>query len=346
MSGRSTRSRLLPVVTAITALLMVSTPVSAKTDGESPIGSIAVGDAEVWAWTTTYELVRVDAAGLRVTHRVGTLPGALLDLAVGEGGVWGAGPCGRPRCDYGVLMRFDPATGQRSRPLTRLGLNPRAVATGYGSVWVLGARRVLRIDPTTRRMVGRPIDVGRGARDIAVGEGAIWVTTGKRRGSTGAATCDLVGIDPRSNRVIRRQRIGCPAAALAFGSGSVWAASSSGRGIARVRPRGARLPLPGVQLPGESIDVAAGLGAIWVAGVRNIRAGRYGVRSGQAVLSRLDGAGRRAGPALRLGPARTWMPRVVAGAGAVWVANTPTGTITRIDPDSGAVSRLRVAVRR
>jgi streptogramin lyase len=243
-------------------------------------------------------------------------------------------------------MRFDPVTGRRSRPLTRLGLNPRAVATGYGSVWVLGARRVLRIDPRTRRMVGHPIAIGRGARDIAAGEGAIWVTTGERRGPTGAALCDLVGIDPASSRVIRRQPIGCGAAALAVGSGSVWAASAGGRGIARVRPRGARLPLPGVQLPAESIDVAAGLGAVWVAGVRDIREGPYGDRSGRAVLSRLDAAGRRTGAALRLGPAHAWMPRVVAGAGAVWVANTPTGTITRIDPDDGAVSRLRVPVRR
>lgn len=194
-------------------------------------------------------------------------------------------------------MRFDPATGQRSRPLTRLGLNPRALATGYGSVWVLGARRVLRIDPTTRRMVGHPIAIGRGARDIAAGEGAIWVTTGERRGPKGAALCDLVGIDPGSSRVIRRQPIGCPAATLAVGSGSVWAASASGRGIARVRPLGARLPLPDVQLPGESIDVASGLGAVWVAGVRDIHEGPYGDRSGRAVVSRLDAAGRSGGPA-------------------------------------------------
>ena len=117
---------------------------SAKTVGENPIGAIAVGDEEVWAWVNTYELVRVDAAGLRVTHRVGTLPGVLLDLSVGEGGVWGAGPCGRPRCDYGVLMRFDPATGRRSRPFSRLGVHRDLLASRTGRASELGARRVLR----------------------------------------------------------------------------------------------------------------------------------------------------------------------------------------------------------
>lgn len=290
---------------SICALLTTGAVAEAKSLVAPSIGAIATGDAVVWAWSDASELMRVDAGTLRVTHRSDTRPGSLHDLAVGEGGVWGTGGCSRYRCYYGVLMRFDPQAGQRSRPLTRLGLNPRAVTTGFGSVWVLGARRVLRIDPTTRRMVGRPIPVGRGARDIAAVAGAIRVTLGAPPRSQDPSACERVEIDPMSNRVAGRRPIACRAGALAVGFGSVW-----------------------------------------VAGVR--RATRYGQRPrpGRVLLSRLDAEGRPSGPALGLGSAYPWLPRIAVGAGAVWVANAPTGTITRVDPDDGAISRRRVTARR
>lgn len=287
----------------VTALYGPDDRAVAKTAGESTILALAAGEDAVWAWVNSYELVRVDPWRMAITARTDTVPAALTaGIAVGEGGVWSAGSCGRLRCGYGVLMRFDPATGRRSRPLTPLGLNPRGIAVGHGSVWVLGARRVLRIDPGTRRMSGPPIAIGRRARGIAVGPGAVWVTVGAR-------ACHLVGIDPRTGTVSMRRPVAC---------GSV----------------------------ARALAAAAGRGGRWVARVRDAVTGPYGERRGRAVLSRVDAAGRARGRSLQLGEALAWLPRVTAAAGAVWVANAPTGTITRVDPGRRTIEgRLRVPPR-
>lgn len=312
----------------------------AKTAGPAPVTDLAAGHGAIWTWMNTYELIRLDPRTNRITARTDTRPALITDLAAGAEGVWGAGVCGRVNCAYGTLVQFDSRTGQRRRPLTRLGLRPRAIAVGYGSIWVLGGRRVLRVDPRTRRPVGTPIWIGRDARDIAAGAGAVWVTTGERPGPTGAPLCDLVGIDPATARVIRRQPIGCGTTAeIAVGLGSVWVASAGGRGLARIRPFGERLALPGVQLPGESSDVATAAGRVWVAGVRPPVPG---TASGRGVLTAFDPAGGRLGRPLTLGSAEAGQVRVATGFGAAWVANAPAGTITRVDLGSGrVVARIR-----
>jgi len=332
---------------AVAALLLAGADAAApKTVDAVAVSAIAAGDDELWAWSSTYSLLRIDAATARVARRVDTVPGLITSLAVGENGVWGAGRCGRPRCGYGVLMRFDPATGRRSRPLTRLGLNPRSVATGFGSVWVLGGRRLVRVDPLTRRVAGRPIPVGRRAIDLAAGAGSLWVLRGERRGPTGATLCDLVEVSPAQGRVVRSQPVGCGARSLVVGPGGVWIAAPFGRGIVRVRPRGGRIPLPGVQLAGETSDVATGLGAVWATGVRDLRETRDGAVAGRAVLSRLDVRGRRNTRPLDVGAAWAGFPKVAVAGGVVWVANAPRGMITRIEPGDGRLARVRLPLHR
>lgn len=187
-------------------------------------------------------------------------------------------------------------------------------------------------------MTGPPIRIGRNARDIAVGAGAVWVTTGERRGATGAALCHLVGIDPTTARVVRRQPLACGPGRLAVGAGGVWSTAPPGtRGLVGVRPFGGRMALTGVQLPGESVDVVADARQVWVAGVRDVVAGPYGERRGTGILTTLDSADRSLWRPLALGAAAVWQPRIAAGFGAVWVANTPAGTITRVDAATGRI---------
>jgi hypothetical protein len=105
-----------------------------------------------------------------------------------------------------------------------------------------------------------------------------------------------------------------------------------------VHPFGARDPLRGLRLPGETAGVAAGFGRAWAVGVDRIVAGRWGARRGRLVLTPVDARTGLPGRARVLGRALAWQPRVAAGAGAVWVANAPAGTIARVDPATGAVT--------
>jgi len=320
-------------------------PAAGKDPVSDVVNALAADAGGAWAALSSYELVRVDGRTGRVTHREDVGPGYVVDLAVGEGGVWGVGRCGRVRCRYGTLARFDPATGRRSRPITRLGASPRGVAASEGWVWVLGGRRVLRIDPGTRRLAGPPIPVGRNARDIAVGAGAVWVTTAPRRGRAGPVEgpCSLVGIDPRSGTVIRRQPLPCSPDALAVGAGMIWATAPPGaRGLVRVEPRGARTALPGVRLPGVSAALATGGGRVWVAGVEVTGSTPYGALRGRAVLTPVNAQRGRSATAIPLGVSWVAMLHVAAGSSGVWVANAPTGTLRRIDASSG---RLLATVR-
>lgn len=336
--------RIALATAAAVAALPPAAPADAKGLDGAPVIALAADAQGVWAWSNRYELLRLDATTNRIDVRVDTLPALITDLARGAGGVWGSGFCGRPRCAYGILMRFDPRTGRRSRPLTRLGLRPRALTVGHGAVWVLGARRVLRIDPGTRRVEGPAIPIGRNALDIATGFGVVWVTTGPGRGATRSRFCRLVGIEPGTRRVVRRQSIPCGTTALAAGAGAVWASAPAPvGGLVRVRPRGARLAPAGPRPSGQSMALATGSGRVWVAGVRDIARDDQGLHQGEVVLTAHDPRGARIGTPLALGRAPTWLPRVAVGVGAVWVANAPVGTITRVDPDQGrVVARIRV----
>jgi hypothetical protein len=323
----------------VAAFLAPGAALAKAPEGDAAISSLEAARDGVWAWAADYRLLVLDPATARVTRQVDTSPALVLGLARGAGGLWGAGICGRPRCRYGVLMGFDPVTGRRSRPLIRLGLTPRAVAAGYGAVWVLGGRRVLRVDARTRRVSASPIAIGRGGRAIAAGAGAVGVTTGPGRRGRGGPACRLVGIDPRRSLVVRRQPVPCTPAALAVGPGGLWTTASTGtRGLSRAHPFRARDPLRGLRLPGETVGVAAGFGRAWAAGVDRIVAGRWGARRGRLVLTPVDARTGLPGPARVLGRALAWQPRVAAGAGAGWVANAPAGTIARVDPATGAVT--------
>jgi streptogramin lyase len=116
-------------------------------------------------------------------------------LAADRGGAWVIGVDDR---DVPLLTRV-PRGGGRKREY-RLGVRPRAVAVGFGAVWVVGqgTRRneVLRIDPGTGRITGRAVfPKSAGIDGILLDFGAVWVTdsaravlhridrrTGRRRG--------------------------------------------------------------------------------------------------------------------------------------------------------------------
>jgi len=86
-----------------------------------------------------------------------------------------------------------------------------------------------------------------------------------------------------------------------------------------------------IRLPPNPIDIAVAYGRVWVAEPRQ----------GPGIVLRLDPRTNRVtGPPIRVG---TGPGPIVAGFGAVWVNNwNGEGSVSRVDPASGAVTRTLV----
>ena len=128
-------------------------------------------------------------------------------------------------------------------------------------------------------------------------------------------------IDPRTNTVVQKIRVGGAPVGVALGPGSVWIASRDDESISRLDPRtGARsAPVPVGPAPRA---LAVGSNSVWVADEK------------RGVVMRVDPAQRRVVDTITVGNG----PLAVAvGDGSVWVANNLDGTVSRIDPARGAV---------
>ena len=151
-------------------------------------------------------------------------------LAADAAGAWLVGVDERGRS---YLTRV--FSGPRGKREYRLEHEPRAVAVGYGAVWVVtrGARdnQVLRIDPATGDVTKRtrfptssPID------GLAAGLGSVWVVA--------SSSATLYRINPHSARVTGRIDLGERAARPEMVLGSIWVGlSDSGGDTVIVDPR-------------------------------------------------------------------------------------------------------------
>jgi hypothetical protein len=206
-----------------------------------------------------------------------------------------------------------------------LGDDLGAVASGFGSAWLVDTKRpaILRIDSATHRVTARiPL---RGQPALAVGHGAVWATEQIADGG------DLVRIDPRTNRITARIVPRNPggrgvAGAVPVPIGNVvWLVAIehalrvdalTGRVTARIR----------VAAPGEGVRGARAIaGDLWVLST----GGR---------VARFDG---RTGARVRAFSTR--YTDLVAGArGAVFLADG--ARLARVDTDTGrALWTARVA---
>ena len=94
----------------------------------------------------------------------------------------------------GTISRIDPDSGEVVETIP-VGLDPRGIAVGFGSVWVglAGSNTVVRIDPETND-VTQPIGVGNAPGSLAVSADAVWVVN---------TLDDTVSrIDPDTNSVV------------------------------------------------------------------------------------------------------------------------------------------------
>ena len=155
--------------------------------------------------------------------------------------------------------------------------------------------------------VSGPIAVASPPLRLAVGPRTVWVTS--------ARDGTLSAVDSETREVRSRARLGRGVSGVAIGAGSVWVSNPRTGEIIRTDSNGHTIAR--IELGGRPGAVVFAGGRLWVAD----EAG--------AGVSAIDAATNR--PVERGIPPRSAPLRLAAGAGAVWVSNSPAGTIRRID---------------
>jgi DNA-binding SARP family transcriptional activator/ABC-type transport system substrate-binding protein/streptogramin lyase len=188
----------------------------------------------------------------------------------------------------------------------------RNPAAGPG---VVQAGSVAFIDAGTGRLAG-DVTAGSSVGFVRSGLGSVWEME-----DAGV----LLQIDPRTRHVIRSIAVGVAPGDVAVGEGAVWITDANSQTLLRVDPRYGdttriRLPGSGLSQPGVGGGVAVGAGSVWVA-------------QGLSRIVRISPASGRVESSLAVADARS----VAFGEGAVWVASSDLGTLTKIDPRTGTV---------
>jgi YVTN family beta-propeller protein len=296
---------------------------------------------------------RVDAArsqmALRPRHLLIALAAAAAAAALIASIAFGGGGHGA-RVTANSLGVLDPATG-RFISAVPLGQSPTLVAFGNGDAWVVNERGriVSRIDGAKRRVVDN-ISAPAPVSGLAAAGGSIWIA------SSGDGR--IRRIDPAYNRLDNRSTRSCEGcgAQLTAGSGALWTTDDFDT-LARIAPRtGASMRAPAGLVRGAH-GVAADEAGVWVAGdgvtridprtllpegvpiptgrVQAIAVGAHAVWA--AVGNRVveinpDDNSVEASVTVGSNPSS-----IAVGGGAVWVANSSDGTISRIDPAKAVV---------
>jgi YVTN family beta-propeller protein len=151
-----------------------------------------------------------------------------------------------------ALLRIDTSSRKLSSPIG-IGRDVRALAIGFGSVWVADGNSgtVSRVDPRTRRVAATiPLGGGNATYAITVGAGSVWADAGPF----------VVRIDPHANRVV--ERLSVPdVTALAADADFVFCGTQRGT-IERIDARaGHVLRLADLQRPVQRLQVVGR--ALW-----------------------------------------------------------------------------------
>src|SRR5918992_1071150 len=160
--------------------------------------------------------------------------------------------------------------------------------------------------------------------DLAIDGRTLWISA-PEEGS-------VIRLDARSGRAVGEPiRVGGEPLDIEALDGDVWVDLGEADALAHIHGRSGRL-LGRTPSVGGVFAIALGFGSVWATNYE------------RDTVTRLDAAtGRRVGRPIRTGPD----PKgVVAGAGAVWVANAGACAVTRIEPGGTPVGfRTRDGVR-
>ena len=224
-------------------------------------------------------------------------------------------PDSLPRIRENAIGAIDLDSGHLTSQYAT-GRAPSAVTAGNGSVWVANAGdgTVTRINRKRGKAV--TIRIGGAPAAVAFAAGSLWVADSDSR--------DIVQVDPRTDRPVRRIEVGNAPRALAVAAGSLWIASGVDGQLTRVDLARGRVT-GSVAVGVNPSALVAGAGALWVASEEAGTVTRVEPRT--AGIVRAIGVGN--------GPSA-----LASGEGAIWVINRHDGTMSRIDPTTNSVSGL------
>jgi class 3 adenylate cyclase len=301
---RRHRPRRLPAGAAVLALTIAVVAGYLLTRGGG--GVTVVGNS----------IAAIDPATNRIVSdvRVGQQPGR---IAIGYGGVWVLNSG-----DH-TVSHVDPAKNRLAATIP-LAATPTDIAVGGGTVWVVAYGGTLaEIDPSAdsvRRTFrfGRGQSQGAGA-EAAFGYGAVWIAS---------PGFQVIRVDSqsRSHRLVTGSEASAfDQAAVAVGSGKVWASFAENDQVLKVDPTRRRV-VDSTRLPrgGTSHELAAGSGHVWA------------TASDPSTLFELSAGDLSLEHVTNVGATPTG---VTVGAGSVWVVNQGDGTVSRVAIDSGRVTR-------
>jgi DNA-binding beta-propeller fold protein YncE len=202
-----------------------------------------------------------------------------------------------------------------------VGNAPTATAASPRWIWVVnsndGAGTISRIDARTRR-VASTFSVGGTPRSLVAAFGSLWVGTSEGRVIRVEPDTDLIEKSwmlpnaGESSAFVPERGAGW----LAAGGDAVWAAST--QAISRIDPATSRMRSRESSVWGP---LAYGFGSVWVLSDELERVSPRTLRR----IATVDLA--------------NGFVALVAGSGAVWVANEDNGTVVRVDPAEEVVSR-------
>jgi glutamine cyclotransferase len=172
--------------------------------------------------------------------------------------------------------------------------------------------------------------------DGTFGAGSVWFCSGDWE----AAADVVLRVDPETNRVVDRISVDSPTS-LAFGHGSVWAASSGHGAVSRIDPKTGEVAAE-IEVGRGAVDIATDerTGDVWVAGLllKWYGADIHPEDSKDNKLSRIDPATNRVVAEIpiaansREGGAQS----VAVGEGAVW-AQSADGRLFKVNPATNKV---------
>ena len=129
------------------------------------------------------------------------------------------------------------------------------VAAGEGALWIAGNdvdRTLWRVDLSSRRVTTIPLSFA--PRAITFGAGSVWLVDQPHN--------SVFRLDPATNEIGARIRVGHEPTAVTAGGGFVWVANALDGTVSRIDPRHG--DVKSAKIGGRPIAIAVGLGAVWV----------------------------------------------------------------------------------
>jgi YVTN family beta-propeller protein len=163
--------------------------------------------------------VRIDPSTNSVTARI-AVGGNPEDVVLAAGAAWVPN-------ENGTVSRIDPATNAVTARI-RVGADPDNAVFCRGRLWVSSLRgpRLYVLNPATNAAAAR-VRVGTGTVGLACSR-ALWVAN--------YDTGQVLKIDLRRRRVLRRIDVGVQPREVELGAGALWVSNQGSGTVSRIRP--------------------------------------------------------------------------------------------------------------